>query len=58
MDDYQALSDAYLRLLTADSNTCLELGLEERLNELPDPSLEAFLARRKQAEQLLELEQD
>lgn len=54
MDDYQALSDAYLRLLTADSNTCLELGLEERLNELPDPSLEAFLARRKQAEQLLE----
>lgn len=42
MITYQELCDAYLRLLASDSNSCVELGLSEKLDQLPDPSLESI----------------
>lgn len=53
MTDYQNLENAYLTLLKSDPNTCIELGVEEKLGELPDPSMEACLAEQKAAEALL-----
>ncbi len=40
MTDYENLCDAYLKLLSLDPNSCVELGLTEKLDQLPDPSLE------------------
>ena len=40
MTDYENLCDAYLKLLSSDPNSCVELGLTEKLDQLPDPSLE------------------
>ncbi len=54
MTDYQALSDAYLELLLEDPNTCVEMGVEQKLDELPDPSLAGLRALQQQAEQLAE----
>jgi uncharacterized protein (DUF885 family) len=39
MTDYENLCDAYLELLSSDPNACVELGLAEKLDQLPDPSL-------------------
>ncbi len=39
MTEYKKLCDAYLELLSSDPNACVELGLTEKLDELPDPSL-------------------
>lgn len=52
MNDYQALSDAYLQLLAFDPNSCVELGLSVHLDELPDPSLEHLLETRDLAAEL------
>ena len=49
MSNYQTLSDAYLDLLALDPNSCVELGLSARLDELPDPSLEHLLKTRELA---------
>ncbi len=51
-DEYQQLSDAYVRLLAYDPNTCVELGLDDKLDQLPDPSLQAQARHREQAEAL------
>ena len=39
MTAYNSLCEAYLQLLSLDPNTCVELGLTEKLGQLPDPSL-------------------
>lgn len=44
MSSYQTLCDNYRELLATDANACVELGLEEQLDQLPDPSLD-FLHR-------------
>jgi hypothetical protein len=65
MSDYQALCDNYLRLLASNPNSCVELGLEQQLDALPDPSLsqlqrdsELATQLRQQAEGLIETLQD
>lgn len=40
MTDYQDLCDAYIQLLALNPNTCVAMGMSERLDQLPDPSLE------------------
>ena len=40
MTPYESLCDTYLKLLSLDPNNCVELGLTEKLDELPDPTLE------------------
>lgn len=52
MTSIEAIDQAYLQMLAADPNTCVEIGLEEKLDELPDPSLEGLAMRQKQAAQL------
>lgn len=48
MGDYHSLSEGYRDLLAIDANTCVELGIDLRLDELPDPSLD-FLQRQSAA---------
>lgn len=45
MSQYQQLCDAYVEMLASDPKTCVELGLNKKLNGLPDPSLEALALR-------------
>ena len=54
MNTYKALSDAYVRLLASDPNTCVAIGLNENLDKLPDPSLENLERQRQQAASLRE----
>ena len=54
MNTYEALCDAYIRLLASDPNTCVAIGLNENLDKLPDPSLEELESQRQQAVKLRE----
>ena len=54
MSPYEALSEAYVRLLASDPNTCVAIGLNENLDKLPDPSLENLERQRQQAASLRE----
>lgn len=53
MSNFQQLSDAYLELLLENPNTCVEMGVEKRLDDLPDPSLAALSAMQAQAEHIV-----
>ncbi len=53
MSQFQQLGDAYLELLLENPNTCVEMGVEQKLDELPDPSLAALSALQRQAEQIV-----
>jgi uncharacterized protein (DUF885 family) len=48
----ETINEAYIRMLAADPNTCVEIGLAENLDQLPDPSLEALARTRQQAAKL------
>ncbi len=39
MDPYQEIIDEYLSFVTRDSNRCISLGINRKLDQLPDPSL-------------------
>jgi hypothetical protein len=54
MNTYEALCDAYIRLLASDPNTCVAIGLNENLDKLPDPSLEKLESQRQEAVKLRE----
>ncbi|MEP0203091.1 MAG: DUF885 domain-containing protein [Halioglobus sp.] len=54
MPTLEELSDAYVRLLASDPNTCVAIGLNENLDKLPDPSLENLDRQRQQAANLRE----
>ena len=49
MSQYQELCDAYRVFLADDPNACVQLGLEEKLDQLPDPSISKVHATREQA---------
>ena len=53
MSQFQQLGDAYLELLLENPNTCVEMGVEQKLDDLPDPSLAALSALQRQAEQIV-----
>ncbi len=52
MTTYQSLCDDYLQLLALDPNTCVNLGLNEKLDQLPDPSLAHLATTQQMAQQL------
>lgn len=52
MTDYQRLCDTYVELLALDPNSCVELGLPQQLDRLPDPSLDRLRYTRDQAARL------
>jgi len=52
MITYQSLCDDYLQLLALDPNTCVQLGLNKQLDQLPDPSLKHLAKARDMALQL------
>ncbi|MEP4485210.1 MAG: DUF885 domain-containing protein [Halioglobus sp.] len=54
MPTLEELSEAYVRLLASDPNTCVAIGLNENLDKLPDPSLENLKQQQQQARNLRE----
>ncbi|MCJ8300888.1 MAG: DUF885 domain-containing protein, partial [Pseudomonadales bacterium] len=51
--DYSLLTDQYLNLLKLDSNSCVALGVNEKLAELPAIGSAAVAGQRQQIEQFL-----
>lgn len=54
MNSIETINDDYLQLLAADPNTCVAIGLEANLEQLPDPSLEELARTKRQAVKLQE----
>ncbi|GAA5186293.1 DUF885 domain-containing protein [Ferrimonas gelatinilytica] len=54
MDAYSRIEHLYLDLISQDPNACVELGLTQRLGDLPDPSLSAHRADAERAQELLD----
>ena len=50
---YSSLTDQYLNLLKLDSNSCVALGVSEKLAELPAIGREAVAEQRQQIEQFM-----
>ena len=52
MSRFQELCDAYRDFLAEDANDCVQLGLLEKLDQLPDPSLAGSHKTRERAQDL------
>ncbi|TFG79722.1 MAG: DUF885 domain-containing protein, partial [Chromatiales bacterium] len=52
-DSFDSFVQDYHEHLLEDPNACVSLGVERRLDELPDPSASAFEARARRARALL-----
>lgn len=53
MNDYAAFSSAFHQVFTRDPNRCVNLGVEQNLASLPDPSESARRARLAEMKELL-----
>ncbi|SHH73419.1 DUF885 family protein [Ferrimonas marina] len=53
MDAFSQIEQDYIQLISQDPNACVELGLPQRLGDLPDPSMAAAKAQRERAEDML-----
>jgi uncharacterized protein (DUF885 family) len=52
LSSIETINQAYIGMLTSDSNTCVEIGLDANLDQLPDPSMEALTRIGQQATKL------